>query len=500
MAIILKNSWNVPPVRWGSFADVQYAVKVNAEKIYGIDSDSFVLNMPGFWGLPPLDYSGKGHHGINYGTYYKNSTLDYDGNTDKIALPNLELSGATPRTIILEIIAGSKSSIQSIIGWGENVKERQFIVHYCVVSANDIYISFNDNDYYTSINAIIEGERHTLIVSYDGGALSTSSVQININGEEKSLTKAGSGTGSANTTDTGYTLGYDYGTDPARYFDGIINRCDILNISITTEQKKLFNDLPYGLYQKVLRPIYLLPIAVTTAPPTTPTPTTAGPTTVVPTTLAPTTLYPTTIAPTTTPIATTPPPTTAGPTTAYPTTFVPTTLFQTTVGPTTKAPTSLAPTTPAPTSLAPTTSAPTSLAPTSLAPTTSAPTTPVPTTIVPTTSVPTTVAPTSLAPTTLEPTTLAPTSLAPTTSAPTTPVPTTLAPTSLAPTTIAPTTLAPTTSAPTSLAPTTFLTTLAPTTNIPELICVKNLSSIINLTLDAKSTITKEVTLNGNLC
>ena len=59
------------PRKWGSFQDVQYAIRKNAEKIYQIDPDSMVLCMPLFWGLPPLDYSKFGNHGTNYGATYQ---------------------------------------------------------------------------------------------------------------------------------------------------------------------------------------------------------------------------------------------------------------------------------------------------------------------------------------------------------------------------------------------------------------------------------------------
>lgn len=83
------------------------------------------------------------------------------------------------------------------------------------------------------------------------------------------------------------------------------------------------------------------------------------------------------------------------------------------------------------------------------------------------------------------------TTLLPTTTL-TTPVPTTAPPALVVQDIVADfaTTAAPTTAPPTA-APTTLLpTTLAPTTAVPELICIKNL----------KSTIAKEMRLNGNLC
>ena len=84
------------PRRWGSFQDVQYAIRKNAEKIYQIDPDSIVLCMPLFWGLPPLDYSGKNNHGTNYGATYKDGGLDFDGSNDYISSTGVnEIDGAT---------------------------------------------------------------------------------------------------------------------------------------------------------------------------------------------------------------------------------------------------------------------------------------------------------------------------------------------------------------------------------------------------------------------
>jgi len=228
----------------------------------------------------------------------------------------------------------------------------------------------------------------------------------------------------------GIVLGRDI--SPQRYFNGIMYEVVISNTVQTDDQRALFKDLPYGMYQKVSRPIYFFSPTLL--------PTTLAPTTLAPTSLAPTTLAPTSLAPTTL-LATTLPPTTLAPTTLEPTTLAPTTVYPSTVPPTT--------------AHIATTPVPATLAPTSLVPTTLEPTTLAPTTLPPTTLAPTTLPPTSLAPTTLPATTLAPTTLAPTTLTPTTTAPTSLAPTTLAATTLEPTTLAPTTVAPTSLAPTT---------------------------------------------
>jgi hypothetical protein len=225
----------------------------------------------------------------------------------------------------------------------------------------------------------------------------------------------------------------------------------------STQVQTLYNN-PFGMFEPIRSPQWIVPAAATTA----------APTTLAPTSLAPTSLAPTSLAPTT-----------AAPTLA-PTTVAPADIRSAQVLAQVEwvefVPTTAAPTTPSPTTGAPTTAAPTTLAPTTAAPP--------PTTLAPTTAAPTTSAPTTAAPT------LAPTTVAPTTQAPTTPSPTTAAPTPV-PTTLAPTTLAPTT-------PT--LTTVAPTTGVPEEICVRNLNSTIIEEISLKSVITKETTFNGYLC
>lgn len=477
MAIILKNSWNVPPARWGSFEDVQYAILKNCETVYNIDPDSIVLAVPLFWGIYS-DLSRFKNIITNYGAIrIKEGGFYFDGSTYMWIDQNPSLEFGTGDFSLSYRFKTKSSDVLSILSYGDRHDSAGWTSY---IGANGVTKFIIDD----SLNQVItedavnhaNGIKHNYLISINKSNNQT----IYLDGVNTASDNV-SAVGDMDTNDhddiqigrVWHSAGYLY------YYIGALYTICINNIALTENQAKLFDTLPYALYQKVARPFYLLPIVVTTAPPTT----------IVPTSLAPTSL----------------PPTTSAPTTAVPTTAVPTSLLPTTVAPTTSVPTSAAPTTLGPTSAGPTTAAPTTTTPSTPAPTTTAPTT-----IAPTTSVPTTVGPTTLAPTTLAPTTLAPTSLAPTTVAPTTSVPTTLAPTSLVPTSIAPTTLAPTTIAPTSLVPTTFLTTLVPTTNIPELICVKEIESTITNEFIAKSfianqlllesPITKELRIHGNLC
>lgn len=116
-------------------------------------------------------------------------------------------------------------------------------------------------------------------------------------------------------------------------------------LSAAQRQQRVNN--PYGLFEPIRSPQWIVPLGATSV----------APTSLAPTSLAPTSLAPTSLAPTTS------------------------------VPPTSLAPTTVAPTTPIPTTAAPTTAPPTSV-PTTLAPTTLAPTTPTLTTVAPTTGVP----------------------------------------------------------------------------------------------------------------
>ena len=129
MAIILKNSWNVPPARWGSFEDVQYAIRVNSEKIYGIDSSKNSFNMPLFWGNPVLDYGGQHHHGsVTDATFY-DGAFHLKNIGSKINIGQTFLSGFTKASFSVYVrpiayladsdilVAGPHSAGSQIVLW-----------------------------------------------------------------------------------------------------------------------------------------------------------------------------------------------------------------------------------------------------------------------------------------------------------------------------------------------------------------------------------------------
>ena len=246
--IFLRQSYNVKPPRWGSPADIEYAIKVNAEKVYDVDPDSIVLAMPLFWGLPCLDYSGKRNDGVNHGAYYKDGELEFvaadndyidcghdaslqfgTGDFSVFARIKYTINDATFRGIIGRYILGE--------GW-------LFVIYNACLAFYDspadhwhnlISDPLNDNSFHavgfvksgTSLKVYVDGlESNDLTVSSDF---------------IESIIWIGS-----------YTANKSFG--------GFIDKVGISNAALSANQIALFHALPYGLYQPVVRRFYSIPL------------------------------------------------------------------------------------------------------------------------------------------------------------------------------------------------------------------------------------------------
>ena len=245
MGIFLRHSWNVKPPRWGSFADVMYAIKVNAEKIYDCNPDNDVLIMPGFWGLPLLDYSGYNNHGTNHGATYKDGSLDFDGahyvdcgNSNDLTPSNL--------TISTWLNHDYKTDYDDILGkWETDVGG------YGFAYSGDKYLMWvaNPNVYSYSSSVIEVGVWTNVVVEIPGTVIT-----YYINGAlDTSLDKG--------TTIKATTNDFNIGGH-ARYgdhFRGSILEVRITKAVHTADQIALFHDCPWDLYRSVARPIWSIP-------------------------------------------------------------------------------------------------------------------------------------------------------------------------------------------------------------------------------------------------
>lgn len=264
MAIFLRQSWNVKPPRWGSPADVMYAIKVNSEKIYGIDPGSNVLNIVGFWGLPLLDFSGKNNHGTNHGATYKDGSLDFDGSNDYVHLGDTSsLSVTGSLTLSVWVFVGREPDMfgQAIIDkYSYPANQRAYKLNidsnvgtcaskpFFVVSstANPFTGGLLCSDMQLSANTW-----YHVVAVFDAG----SSMKIYIDGSDHTGAMA-SGSAPASIADS--TAQFAIGADGngAGPFKGLIDEVRISNIAFTADQIALFYDCPWALYQPVSRPVY----------------------------------------------------------------------------------------------------------------------------------------------------------------------------------------------------------------------------------------------------
>lgn len=252
MGIFLRQSYNVKPPRWGSPADIEYAIKVNAEKIYDVDPDSIVLAMPLFWGLPCLDYSGKRNDGVNHGAYYKNGELEFDGvgayiDCGKDSSLDMALGNMTFSVWIQ--IPSEVDNYGDLVGkggWNNDytygiVNNNDHIMGYLAVNGASDRIASAGYEYTpdTKNHYVLFFDRDTSMILYINGNYYTS---VNI----------------ASYSAISFINAYNVfvGKYPSWYVKSLIYDVRISNVVQTADQIALFHALPYGLYQPVIRPVY----------------------------------------------------------------------------------------------------------------------------------------------------------------------------------------------------------------------------------------------------
>lgn len=261
MSIFLRHSYNIPPPRWGSSADIQYAVKVNAEKVYGINADTVCFSLPMFWGLPILDVSEKNNHITNQGATYKNNEFVFDGTNDYVDIDNIgsfrDFVDTGPFTINLLVrnnLAATRTSIISDFNASGTIKS--FTIEFGgwlqdVTHITTLMAQANANLGYLDSGVVYDTTTYYHIcVTFDGTTRTIFIQGKYKNSDVPPTWDSGAGT---NTT-IGRVGSYSGG-----YLNGNLKFLNIFKSSINRFQIALLNDLPYGLYQKVSRPFYLLP-------------------------------------------------------------------------------------------------------------------------------------------------------------------------------------------------------------------------------------------------
>lgn len=265
MAIYLKNSWNVPPTRWGSFTDVKYAINENCEKIYSIDHKSLVLGIPMFWGLPVLDYSKSNKKGTLTKVFADFRGYHYNGTDSTLSFGNTLTVGDRDYTISALASLNNVSNTQVLVSKGVNALggDSNALEYVLQFSATDAAFRFVISDRVNTINVVasitgVPVVKNTYLIVGVHDAINNK-IHIYINGKYENTTNL---TISQGNSIGGFNIGsWDLDSVEDKVLDGYIKDVRINTAVLSDSTISKFNELPYALYQKVPRPFYLLPIA-----------------------------------------------------------------------------------------------------------------------------------------------------------------------------------------------------------------------------------------------
>ena len=215
---------------WGKVSDVQYAMRVNAERIFGINPDSIVLAMP-MWegaGNRIIDYSKYRNHGANIGATWTGQGLDFDGVNDYIGV-----TGVT---------TGINHTISALI---RTPNPSEYI--FDSQSGRVVYTGANyyDGGWSYSGFTINDNKQHFVAVAKSGTSVSMNVDKLVYNN-----------TGSSKSIGGLCNIGARYDQTSIYFFYGIMSNVNILNIALSANQIALMNDRPWALYEPVQRPTY----------------------------------------------------------------------------------------------------------------------------------------------------------------------------------------------------------------------------------------------------
>jgi hypothetical protein len=160
-------------------------------------------------------------------------SIVFDGSNDYVTLPNLNVGGASPRSINIWVKSSSNNTIYTLFGFGVLNELQSNILHINVANSGNVYWGFNNADFYTTSNTIDTTNYWNICATYNGGILN-GNVSIYVNGISKTLTKTGNLWNSpANTVNSNYGIASDNGI---RFFNGNISSIQIYNRALRAEE------------------------------------------------------------------------------------------------------------------------------------------------------------------------------------------------------------------------------------------------------------------------
>jgi hypothetical protein len=184
------------------------------------------------FGVVLYEGDGSSSHSINGGKF--GAAFYGNGSSSKIDIGNLNLGGDAERTISAWINTNSLSSTQTIFQYGANSNGARF--GFSIDTAGKPFIEYYNRDVTTSSSHISVNTWYHLVVTYNGNAIETATnTQIYVNGSAVSMTTSGAQTGSANTTDSNYGIGYDR-LNTRQYFSGKLDQVRIFTKALSSSE------------------------------------------------------------------------------------------------------------------------------------------------------------------------------------------------------------------------------------------------------------------------
>jgi len=184
------------------------------------------------FGVVLYEGDGSSSHSINGGKF--GAAFYGNGSSSKIDIGNLNLGGDAERTISAWINTNSLSSTQTIFQYGANSNGARF--GFSIDTSGKPFVEYYNRDVTTSSSHISANTWYHLVVTYNGNAIETATnTQIYVNGSAVSMTTSGAQTGSANTTDSNYGIGYDR-LNTRQYFSGKLDQVRIFQKALSSSE------------------------------------------------------------------------------------------------------------------------------------------------------------------------------------------------------------------------------------------------------------------------
>ena len=154
-----------------------------------------------------------------------NKAAEFNGSNSGIDIGNIGIGGAAARTISAWVYVDNLDSAQTIFQYGSNSNGQRF--GFAIDTAGKVYVEFYNRDAITSSAQISANTWYHLVATYNGGAIEgVSNTQIYVDGVAVAMSNSGAQTGSANTGNSNYGIGYDR-LNTRQYFDGKIDQLRI---------------------------------------------------------------------------------------------------------------------------------------------------------------------------------------------------------------------------------------------------------------------------------